>query len=111
MKKKATVDDVIRSAFPLVNNEKTWTRNCEARDADGRTVRATSPHAICWCAYGALEKAAFDLTGNGGVASRLQRDAAVKLSGFDFGRSLSDINDSIGGREAVVALFKKALAD
>lgn len=66
-----------------------------------------SRHAVRWGAVGAIRKAACDL-GDPRHAGRLEIDAVFKLEKLA-GHSLSVINDH-DGREAVVALFKKALA-
>jgi hypothetical protein len=104
MKKNVTVDDVVRGAPPLLENKKTWTRRTFARAANGSSVMPTNPDAVCWCAVGALYKAEFDLSDSRNVAF----EAIAKLETFaDW--PLVCVND-IEGRQAVVALFKKALA-
>jgi hypothetical protein len=110
MKKNVTVNDVIRAALPLIENEATWTYGALVRDHHSCSVSPSSPRAVCWCPAGALFKIAFDLTGDMLAADDLGSAAAAQLtavSGYDY--MLTDINDW-RGREAVVALFKKALA-
>jgi hypothetical protein len=110
MTKEVTIVDVIQRALPLVENEETWLQGSFAQDADGNTVsRGFHPRAVRWCALGALEKAAFDLTGNWPDTHDCYCRALEKLNGLSPDRTLSFVNDE-EGREAVVKLFKKALA-
>jgi hypothetical protein len=109
MTKKVKVDDVIRAALPLIENEETWTGGpWDARSRDGYAADPLNPDAVRWSAHGALEKAALDLTSDRSRAIALEARAARSLKMLS-GRPLHDINDE-EGREAVVALFKKALA-
>ena len=110
-KKKPTVDDVIRGALPLVENEDTWTTHQMAKDHRGFPVLPTCEDAVRFCAVGALEKAAFDLSRSLKAAGFLASHAVDKLEKLADGDdgTLAFINDT-EGREAVVALFKKALA-
>jgi hypothetical protein len=108
-KKRPTVENVIRGALVLVENPKTWTRDVSARTRSGNRVDATSPHAVCWCAHGALLKSAFHLTGGDRATSFNLKDAATRKLERLAGGSLGVLNDDVG-HKAVVALFKQALA-
>jgi hypothetical protein len=108
MKKRVTINDVIRRALPLVENERTWTRGAHARSSNGASANPTGPHAVRWCAVGALEKAAAELSHNQKTVRRLELAAGSRLEKFA-GMNLYSLNDDID-REAVVAVFKKALA-
>lgn len=106
--KSPTIDDVIRGAFPLVKNQKTWVAGRMAEDCEGLIVSCIDPRAVRWCAHGALRKVAFALTGDWFAADALQLAASRKLT-KDLDRTLPCVND-YDGHDAVVALFKKALA-
>lgn len=83
-----------------------------AKDRNGDFVDPNDPRAVRWCARGALRKVASDLTGNqpyGPTGAIALEYAAVEKLRTLCGRSLVDVNVK-DGREAVVALFKKALA-
>jgi hypothetical protein len=101
--------DVIKGALGLIENPKTWTHHALARDRHGHATYAVNRCAMRWCARGALVKTAFDLTNrNEDAASNLASTAIQELETL-CGNHLADVNDH-EGREAVVKLFKKALA-
>jgi hypothetical protein len=102
MTKIITAKDVIRAALPLVENEHTWTQGVFARDETGLEVEPDASRAVRWCAEGALKKV-------GGLANGEAIDTALGTFLGIVGYGLHHINDC-KGREAVVALFKKALA-
>ena len=45
---------LIKAARKLLADEKRWTKDCYARDAQGRECRPTDKRAKCWCILGAL---------------------------------------------------------
>lgn len=56
----ATVE-LLREARGYV--ERDWTQNAFARNAEGIPVDSTSRDAVCWCAVGAMNRAAAALCG------------------------------------------------
>ena len=52
---------VLRKAYELLSNEVRWTSGAWARDGQGRHCSPLSRHARRWCAWGALQKCAYDL--------------------------------------------------
>jgi hypothetical protein len=96
--------ELLESADDLIKNPDTWTTGAYARDTYGNYVPPLDSRAVRWCAEGALMKAI-------GPAPEPMHVTMVRLAataGVDF-LSLVEINDT-QGRQAVVALFKKALA-
>ncbi len=53
-----TVSDVLEKAAELIEPEGRWTQNAFARDRSGQTVSWGDPMAVCWCARGAIARAA-----------------------------------------------------
>lgn len=51
-----TVLQALKKARKLIEKEENWTRKVSARDARGKEVEAIANEAVCWCAYGALER-------------------------------------------------------
>ena len=100
---------VILRALEIISDESRWTVAALARDQDGGPCQVTAPEAVRFCAVGALERAAFELLGYG-VDPWLLTDIEKAVLGADRARpSLAQINDHLG-REAVVELFKEAIA-
>ncbi len=69
----------------------------------GHTCRSTAPDAVKFCALGAIQRAAFEMTGE--VDDDLNQDVVRQVTGYF---ALPFINDS-GGRQVVVTLFQMAL--
>jgi hypothetical protein len=100
---------VILRALEIISDESRWTVAAVARDQDGGLCPVTAPEAVRFCAVGALERAAFELLGDG-VEPLLLADIEKAVLGANGARlSLAQINDHLG-REAVVELFKKTIA-
>ena len=48
----------LRAARELLSKPGTWTQGVMARDASGQKSQAPwSPHAVCWCLEGAIQRA------------------------------------------------------
>ena len=60
---KSLHHQIVARALEFVSGEQTWTRASMARTADNRTCSLTSPHAVKFCALGAIYRAIFELTG------------------------------------------------
>lgn len=52
---------VLKAARKILAAKKRWTQGTEARTPDGFTTNARDPNAVCFCAMGAMFKAADDL--------------------------------------------------
>jgi hypothetical protein len=107
---------IIARALEIVSDPTKWTRGSMARTADGKACASLDPLAVRFCAVGALFRAAGELLGANEFA--LGRDGfaqAVEAEKFLLAaNNLSDdgvprIND-VEGREAIVAMFRVALA-
>jgi hypothetical protein len=55
--------NIFLGALDIIKDEKRWTQNSLARDANGVVCGALDPQAVCWCSKGALWKAAADSKG------------------------------------------------
>jgi hypothetical protein len=97
-------DHVLRRARALIAEQSGWTRGVLSRTASGRPVTWHAEDARCWCAVGALHRAAYDLVGDIERAAEIA-DAALAAS---FPPNLTWINDT-QGHDAVLRLFDQAL--
>ncbi|HZT48410.1 MAG TPA: hypothetical protein VFA64_10585 [Hyphomicrobiaceae bacterium] len=93
---------VIEAARALIATPLTWTQGEFARDASGEPVSWRSPRAASFCVWGALNRAAYELTGDRRQAITLADHAARALRNGT--RSLSGTNDS-GTHADVMAIF------
>jgi hypothetical protein len=93
---------VIEHARTLIAMPTTWTQGEFARDEVGNPVNWRSPHAVQFCVWGALNRAAYDMTGDRRLSVGLADRAAKALR--EPGMSLSRLNDS-GTHGGVLAVF------
>ena len=101
---------VLTRARELIADHRTWTREAAACNARGSRCRPDDTAAKRFCAYGALWRAAYELTGDRHRALRLASAAESKVLGSasrDHVR-LCQINDR-KGRLAVLKLLAGAL--
>ena len=91
------------AARRLVANYETWTQKCRARDKGGSSCPALAPFAVRWCAEGAVVKVTNALE-VGDIAIDMLEAAAQRL----FGYSITQVNDSPGGREKALQCFDAA---
>ena len=56
---------LIERAIELI--ESGWTQNATSRDEYGRKVCPSSKHAVSFCGYGALMRAAWEVAGMAGI--------------------------------------------
>ena len=62
---------VLRKACDLLSSELRWTSGAWARDYRGRRCSPLSSEARRWCAWGALQRCAYDLTGDAQVSRKI----------------------------------------
>ena len=107
---KSLQHQVILRALEIISDEGKWTEGALARDHHRRSCQATAPEAVRFCAIGALERAAYELLGE--IAEPLfvtdLEKTVLNANGYA-SLTLAQVNDQ-KGREAVIELFKKALA-
>jgi hypothetical protein len=109
---KPLVTLIIERARALIADQATWCQGTFAFLADGRRCSAHEAGAVRFCAYGALQRAAYDLSGKRALAEELAQKAAVAITGRTASRARATIiqtNDS-HGRLAVLRLFDEHLA-
>jgi hypothetical protein len=97
---------IIRRAREIISDPEKWTTHEGARDACNNPVSAVSKAAVCWCAAGALDRAAAELGYLGGCE---WGRAAERLCELTPNNSIVEVNDE-EGHAAVLSLFDKALA-
>jgi hypothetical protein len=97
---------IIERARALIATPETWTRDEFARDAQGEPVNWRSPKAVGFCLWGALNRAAFDITGDKRQSITLADHAAAVLR--ERGSSLSRVNDR-GAHADVLAVLDRYL--
>ena len=106
---------VVEGARALVALRSTWTRNYLALTRSNRECDPTDPPAVRFCAYGALLRSAYDLTGDAGRASMLAASLAMSLTGRPTPQKafkhIYTMNDgpAVKSRRAILDLFDGAL--
>ncbi len=73
----------------LLSDRARWTTRFTARDSSGRQVNSTSPEAVRWCAYGAMEKC----YGTMPVEATIKFMNVLKSHGYV---SIFQVNDTLG---------------
>jgi hypothetical protein len=94
--------EVLERAAALIEPEGAWTQRAYARNALGKVVSSDDADAVCWCAFGAV--------------NRVRRPHHVAPSGFldDLferanGSAFEKLNDTRGRTQAeVIAALRKA---
>ena len=81
---------IIARARALIASPGSWTQGEFARDANDAPVNWRSPEAVRFCVWGALNRAAYEMTGDKRQSITLAERAAATLRN---GRSLSGVND------------------
>ncbi len=82
---------IIERARALIATPETWTQGEFARDTYSNRVSWRSPQAVRFCLWGALNRAAYEMTGDRYRSVSLADHAARALR--DMGTSLSGTND------------------
>jgi hypothetical protein len=99
---------IISRALDMISDNAKWTRVSLARAADGAPCGCFDPIAVQFCAVGALYRAASELLGLDALAHAIEAENIV-LAANSRSDGLQIVND-VEGREAVIAMFKIALA-
>lgn len=100
-----TVHDVLVRARQIISRPEAWTQRALARDKDSNPVPVSSDLAVCFCSYGADQKAASEL--NAGLRICAEADYALQRAA---GMGVATFNDS-GSHAEVLAVFDKAIEE
>jgi hypothetical protein len=100
---------IIARALELVSDENTWAKGAMARRADGMPCAPMHPRAVRFCAVGALQRAAGELSGGDQAFQRAEQAETCVLTTNRSRVELPAIND-LAGRQAIVDMFRVALA-
>jgi hypothetical protein len=101
---------IIRRAREIISDPEKWTQHAGAREASGFEVVPHSTVACRWCAWGAIQKAAREIVGQGIYVHSLRAAARLDTNIVQSGlHPLFAVNDQ-QGHAAVLSLFDKALA-
>lgn len=110
--------DLLRNAAALV--ELGWTQNVAARDAQQKKVSSIDERAVCWCARGALSRAAASLRESGATKRRFEEFGAesravraLREQLFDHGAALDIVswNDDTQRTQSEIAGTLRKTAD
>ena len=96
--------EIIARTRQLLEDRKRWTRYASARDPSGRKCAPVEERAVRYCAYGALLRSAYQVTGCRKRAEKLARETERMVAGDT---RLSQVNDKRGYR-AVLRLIEAA---
>lgn len=102
---------ILRKARGLLSDKRKWTRYGAARTGNGAVCPPYAPEAVKFCAYGAIARAALEVTGDTQQARRLARSIEMLLVGGERApqppNRLCYVNDR-KGYAAVMGLFDAA---
>ena len=105
---------ILRKARDLLSDKRKWTRYGAARTGSGTICPPYAPDAVKFCAYGAIARAALEVTGNRQQARLFAKSIEMLLVGVERAphpqKRLSHINDH-KGYSAVLGLFDAAVED
>jgi hypothetical protein len=113
---KPIFTQLIERARAYVAVPSSWTRYTLALTRNNRDCEPTDAKAARFCAYGALVRAGYDLTGDVDQARRLAGQAAMWITGRqtpeEAYEEIYTLNDGPRepARKAILALFEKSLA-
>lgn len=96
---------VLSRARELLSKRGGWITEIGAADKDGQEVPFDGKEACRFCATGALDRAAFDLTGEW-----TNLDPHINALGFKSAWALENWNDEQASKKAVLSLFSAAIA-
>jgi hypothetical protein len=113
---KPLFHQVIGRALAYVGVRSHWTRYTLALTRNNKDCEPTDAKAARFCAFGALVRAGYELTGDADQARRLAGQAAMWITGRETPEeayeSIYTINDGppLSSRKAIVQLFEQSLA-
>lgn len=97
------VADILDKAADLIEPEGAWTQGWFARNAGGSDTGTNDEDAVCWCAFGAVERAC--------QSKWSKLSTATNLLGGLVGGMISDWNDAPERTQAeVVSKLREAAA-
>ena len=114
---KPIFTQIIERARAYVAVRSHWTRYTLALTGNNRDCEPTDAKASRFCAYGALVRSAFDLTGDVQQARRLAGQVAMRITGRDSPEEAYEeiytINDGPpkSSRDAILRMFDENLAN
>jgi hypothetical protein len=106
---------VVQRALAYVGVRSKWTRYTLALTRNNKDCEPTDAKAVRFCAFGALVRASYDLTGDVGRAQRLAGHAAMWVTGRrtpeEAYEAIYTVNDGPpqSSRKAIVAMFEESL--
>ena len=112
---KSLARQILDGARVLVGVRGTWTRHHLALTANNRECDPTDPRAVRFCAYGALVRSAYDLTGDAREARKLAGRTAMSITNrnnpHEAFEDIYTINDgpAVSSRNAIIGLFDRSL--
>lgn len=95
---------ILVRARELISDEKSWIQGVYARDKDHDIVDPSDPHAVCWCAAGAVCKAGTELELDTHITFGLLHEAAHRYGKV----SIMQFNDMLP-HAAVLGLFDEVI--
>jgi hypothetical protein len=105
---------ILRKARELLRDKRKWTRYGAARTSSGTVCTPYAPDAVKFCAYGAIARAALEVTGDRQQARKLAGAIEMALVGGERAphpqKRLSHVNDR-KGHAAVLGLFDAVVED
>lgn len=103
-KQETRTIDILEKARDLISDPDRWTQGELARGPNGRPLGPCSPHAVRWCAAGALYCVG---RGDGRRHAQVQLDLAALVYGAGyFSTSVNDFR----GHATVMDMFAEAIA-
>ncbi len=112
---KPVYSQVIERARAYVALRSSWTRYTLALTRNNRDCDPTDSRAARFCAFGALVRAGYELTGNADQPRRLAGQTAMWMTSRDTPEeayeAIYTINDGppVSSRKAILALFEVSL--
>ncbi len=107
---------ILREARALIADKSRWTTETYARDSNGIATQYDSPEGICYCALGALYKAAGSVVWAAEAEGILNTAAKPYLDAADVRGSIACINDGdvqisdLESHDAVIRVYSEAIS-
>ena len=105
------IKTILKAAREILQDEKRWTKGYFARTAAGDRVESCNKAAVCYCAMGAIDKAAVEAREPRFGVGDDAIDALAKFLPDGHQKSVASFNDNPKTTHAeVLALFDQAIA-